>query len=502
MDPLPRRLRSLLPSAAIAALATLPFLGVAQRAEIAWAPGGWLSASRLAQVSTILAERNAHPRFLMEDFLLLLALLAAAAGYAVALHHSQRVQACRRHFILLFGGALTLSVLLWFVPNLLSGDVYSYALYGRVVALHAGNPFVQPPAHFAFDPFLTRVTWKQVPSIYGPVWMLICATVTWTAELFGGSLGTYVLLYKAVATAAHLAGGVCIVAIMGIVAPARRLFAATLYVLNPLALIEFAMNAHNDAVMVLAMLLGVYFSLRPAGRAEFLAALAFSLACFAKWTAGAALLLYGVRALAVPAGWPARVHTFGRFSAAFMLAALCYLPFWRGMQTFDAFGAVPSLRRAINSLAEVALRLLLQKKRGLGTDLLVFSEAEIGRMIGLHNALWLASHVLLGLAVLWAVIGVARRRVEASVATAWVLFAYCVTTLWFWPWYASWVLAFGAVSPFRGIGKTAVIFSLCAPLTYVLHATPWVGLFAIGLPLAWLLVDRTRPTRGVRLELG
>ena len=55
-------------------------------------------------------------------------------------------------------------------PALLSSDPYSYLMYGRIAAIHAGNPYIDTPAQFPGDPVLRYVYWRDVPSFYGPLW--------------------------------------------------------------------------------------------------------------------------------------------------------------------------------------------------------------------------------------------------------------------------------------------------------------------------------------------
>ena len=65
-------------------------------------------------------------------------------------------------------------------PFSLSGDVFSYAFYGRVFAVYGSSPYLDLPGQYPGDPFFEYVFWKYVPSFYGPLWTLIsgrrCAT--------------------------------------------------------------------------------------------------------------------------------------------------------------------------------------------------------------------------------------------------------------------------------------------------------------------------------------
>src|SRR5438045_2386894 len=50
-------------------------------------------------------------------------------------------------------------------PSNQSGDVNSYAMYGRIVTVHHQNPFASYPMHFEGDPMRRRVgqIWQRTP---------------------------------------------------------------------------------------------------------------------------------------------------------------------------------------------------------------------------------------------------------------------------------------------------------------------------------------------------
>src|SRR5439155_743319 len=60
-------------------------------------------------------------------------------------------------------------------PVLLSRDVYSYAAYGRISALHGGNPYVTAPSALPGDPFTPVISpaWRNTRSVYGPAFSLL-----------------------------------------------------------------------------------------------------------------------------------------------------------------------------------------------------------------------------------------------------------------------------------------------------------------------------------------
>ena len=58
-----------------------------------------------------------------------------------------------------------------------TGDLWWYALYGRIVAVHHASPYTNSPAHFPHDPLLPFAGhgWAHVPSVYGPLFTGVSA---------------------------------------------------------------------------------------------------------------------------------------------------------------------------------------------------------------------------------------------------------------------------------------------------------------------------------------
>src|SRR5689334_14338779 len=61
-----------------------------------------------------------------------------------------------------------------------SRDLWSYAMYGRILSVHHASPWTVTPARFPADPYLARVAvgWRHTTSIYGPGFELLAAAVT------------------------------------------------------------------------------------------------------------------------------------------------------------------------------------------------------------------------------------------------------------------------------------------------------------------------------------
>lgn len=150
------------------------------------------------------------------------------------------------------GATVVCLVLAVAAPLLLSRDVYSYAAYGRMLALGGANPYVRAPSAFPADPFTGVVSseWLQTRSVYGPAFTLLSAVI---ARVWAGSPEGTILAFKAVA-------GVAVALTAGLTAlacrawrPERSALAAAVVGLNPVLVVHTAGGGHNDALLAVAL---------------------------------------------------------------------------------------------------------------------------------------------------------------------------------------------------------------------------------------------------------
>jgi hypothetical protein len=223
----------------------------------------WLLAPAHLVLGDTLAATSLPPgRGLLALFALGLLLIGASCASVYAIRIAPRVRLSRRGMLALaLGAAAIFGLTLVLLPSLPSDDIFSYILYGRISTVHGANPLISTPADFVNDPFLSLVFWRDVRSVYGPVWLLLSAGISWLAQGLGGSLALYVALFKLLGFAAHLTNAWLIWRILGRLAPNRQLQGTLLYAWNPLCLLEFCASGHNDAVMLTLLLLAVYWLL-------------------------------------------------------------------------------------------------------------------------------------------------------------------------------------------------------------------------------------------------
>ncbi len=444
--------------------------------------------------------------------LLLLAVLGIGAAAALWWAIQRAVPLRRvegRVLILVLAVTAALGGILLCMPALPSGDVYSYILYGRISVLYHANPLVVLPAQFTHDPFLPYVYWRETRSVYGPGWLLASNALTVVAQALGGSAAVYVALYKLLALGCHLANVALIWGILTRIAPRRRLLGTLLYAWNPLALIEFAASAHNDALMLTCFLGGAYLI----SRGQEVAGLAlWGLSVATKYVLLLLLpvWLWHMAAQVLPQVdetlarlWMRRAWAaLWRAGVVLAAAAVLVVPFWYGPRTLLALANSPPAQSLQNSLSEMVSWPL----RWLTVAATHSSPSRVrGAVITTLKLLGIAAFAAVGGWQLWR-----RARRDVLGAAGWVLLGYLVLASgWFWPWYAIWPLAVVALRPLDRLTRATVLLSNGVLLLYAflpLTASPIFGLRAIvafGPALGYLAWDwwRGRAT-GMRLPGG
>jgi hypothetical protein len=170
----------------------------------------------------------------------------------------------RLRTILLVALLFSLPLLLTYPIN--ATDVYRYVIRGRVSSLYGASPFVAPPETFDKDPFLPLAgEWAGETSPYGPLWEGVAAGLT---AISGDNLLLGILLFKALGVICFLGAAV----LLWLLLPSylssenverfgkslHRPFYTALWAWNPFLLLTFVANAHNDALMLLWLLLGLW----------------------------------------------------------------------------------------------------------------------------------------------------------------------------------------------------------------------------------------------------
>jgi alpha-1,6-mannosyltransferase len=304
-----------------------------------------------------------------------------------------------------------LHALFLLAPPLLSQDVFSYIAYARLGAEHGLDPYTHAPLDIPADPVFGFAGSKSAVSVYGPLF----------------TLPTYALAPLGVPAAYWVLKVVAALASLGVVAlvwrGAERLgrdprAPAALVGLSPLVLAHVVSAAHNEALVMLLVMAGVYafVAARP------LAAGAWSTAAAAIKASAALVVPYlalgsrprTIRALA------------GAALAAAGLLALGLIGF--GTNVFEAFGLLSSNQGRSSKLS---FPYLTSELLGVSRDAVraVFALAFAG------VAAW----------TLWR----AWRGADAILMAGWATLAILVCSAWLVPWYLLWLLPLAALAADR-----------------------------------------------------
>ena len=205
----------------------------------------WLLA---AGVSLEALYLRMHSLYFLKNHAIGFIELALAAGtiYLIALYGLSRTKGSRATFILLIFGAIVFRATLWAMEPTLSDDLQRYRWEGKVQA-NGWNPYAIAPndprlAHFR-DKYYEIMPGREIPAIYPPVTELVFRA-TW--ELFPGPTA-----FKTPFAAADVL--VMLVLAWMFRNENDRVFRLAVYAWNPLVIVEFAGNGHNDVLALLGI---------------------------------------------------------------------------------------------------------------------------------------------------------------------------------------------------------------------------------------------------------
>jgi hypothetical protein len=367
-------------------------------------------------------------------------LAVAYLAYAALATVAERPQA---RWVL--GAVLATHLAFLLAPPLQYTDVFNYINYGRMGVLHHLNPYsTVPMLEPQLDPAFGLSNWHWLVSPYGPLFTLFSYALVplgvaggfWAIKLILclSSLGVLLLVWRC----ALILGR----------DPVR---AVALAGLNPIVLVWGLGADHNDLLMMLPLMLGVYLLVRAracagAERLRYLGSrLGYEPLAAAAFVAGAGIKASAV--VAIPIAFAAAPRKRA-FLAGLVVAGLCLLAI-----SGAAFGAhLPG----IGSQTELVT--------GVGpANLLGWAVGQGGETDTVRALLTL----LAGGFVLAAALRARGGRdwialAGASLAVVWI------STSWFAPWYIVWILPFAALARSRRL----MLFLLLAGVYLLLAFGP------------------------------
>lgn len=131
---------------------------------------------------------------------------------------------------------------------MLSSDVFKYLFVGKEIVVYHANPYVVTPNTFADDTWIRFMRWVHTTTPYGPVFTVLSVPY----YLLGmGKFVPILYLFKLDQVAWYLLA-------IWLIGKMRGVRAQLYFALNPLILMEWLVNAHNDAIMITLLLLSMY----------------------------------------------------------------------------------------------------------------------------------------------------------------------------------------------------------------------------------------------------
>jgi alpha-1,6-mannosyltransferase len=319
-------------------------------------------------------------------------------------------------------------------PILISTDVFSYIAYARMAVEHGLNPYAHGPIAIHHDPIYRYVgrDWDLVPTAYGPLYTLLSyplAPLGVVGALWGmkleallASAGTLALSWRC----ARARGLDPVLAILIVGA-------------NPLYVLYALGGAHNDLIMMLAMMAAVSLMVvgTPSRRREAGAAVWIVAGALTKATVAVLLpfMVLSKRSLA---------PVLGAAAAVALAAVIGYAAF--GIHGIDIVAALNRDAAFVSSdsfATEIAH--LLGKPGVFPVD---------------HDLLK-AALVLIVLHLLWRT----WRGYDWVAASGWALLAISVTSTWLLAWYILWPLPLAVVTRDRRL----LVATLCVQALFVIH---------------------------------
>ena len=347
-----------------------------------------------------------------------------------------------------------------------SHDIFDYLFRGRMMTEYQANPLVEVPESFSLStPYSRYLAWREHVDTYGPVWEASSAAVSSGVHQVANWLGwwdedspvcpkspescrlliVYVTGYRLLAISLTGLSGWLIFSMVRRRKPSLAPLALAAWLLCPMTLIATAVGGHNDAVMLVLVLLSWWLLQR---QRPFLAMLALIVAAHVKLTA---LIWLPACALWIVWRWGrGRALKIGLASitSGLVLSWLLYAP----------FGGWQTLPRMLNERSEFFANSVWR----VIYYLLVYRwgwPIEIAHKLntGLPNWLFITGALLIPLWMFnvrpkrWRntpiiVPAEAERRLWRSLTAVSILYLL-VGSFWFQHWYVLWVIAPAVLLP-------------------------------------------------------
>ena len=147
------------------------------------------------------------------------------------------------------------TVILSFSYNAFSYDLFNYMFDARIVTHYGQNPYLHKALDFSSDPMLNFMRWTHRTYPYGPSWLFLTVPLSFIG--FNFFLFTF-FLFKFLGSLSFLGTAYFTAKILKKISPKNELFGLSLFVFNPLIIIEGLVSSHNDLPMIFFAVLSLH----------------------------------------------------------------------------------------------------------------------------------------------------------------------------------------------------------------------------------------------------
>ena len=236
---------------------------------------------------------------------------------------------------IIFGFIILFSATCLFLWPIGSADVFTYINQTRVLSANSANPYITPYNAFPNDElyYFINTNWAENTSPYGPLFIFIGSALSFAGN---NNLVLTLFIFKLFFILIHVFN--CVI-LYNIFKDSRAVF---LYGWNPLIVYEFAINGHNDVLIIFFLLLSLFFLLKQSNLGNFVLSWTFLLcSVLMKYTTVIFMPIFLLVLLANTQGNKKRmVFLFFAFLASAIMLMIFYLPLWQGWQTFSGVSSI------------------------------------------------------------------------------------------------------------------------------------------------------------------
>ena len=147
------------------------------------------------------------------------------------------------------------TIILSFSYNAFSYDLFNYIFDAKIITHYGQNPYLHKALDFPTDPMLNFMRWTHRTYPYGPSWLILTVPLSFIG--FNFFLPTF-FLFKFLSSLSFLGTAYFISKILKKISPKNELYGLTLFVFNPLIIIEVLVSSHNDLPMIFFAVLSLH----------------------------------------------------------------------------------------------------------------------------------------------------------------------------------------------------------------------------------------------------